>query len=215
MCRPVAGVAIAADGALPLTPHGPSRELEFHAIGPDGQPVRLLAGTMFVSDTQVATVRGLTVVPKNPGSSRAELDIGDCVLLSPIDVHERVTDPSLLRRRDQLFAEYPLRLARGESRSWRLQPGEYRIGLLPAGAGVALALSVDAMRCDGHRGELQDYVCSAHEGATVTVRNTRGDSIASNFFVKRWDVPAGRQDDEQGGPRRRSASGKRFCSLRG
>jgi hypothetical protein len=216
LCRPVEGFRFHFDDTPPLVPGGPSRDLHLDAVGTDGKPVTLLAGTMTVSDSTVASVRELTVFPKSSGYTTVELDIGHCVLMFEVEVHERATDPLQLRGRHQLFAVYPLRLVDGEMRSWRLPRGEYRVGLSPeAGRGAELLLSTRAMNCVDYPGVAQDRHCAALPGASVIVRNPRpaggGGVLSGDFFINRWDEPPVGENSPAMRPRTGTQSRKPWC----
>jgi hypothetical protein len=216
LCRPVKGFTSYPPPTPPLVAGGPPQALTFGAVGVDGEPVTILAGRLVVEDTQVAAVHDQMIVPNAPGFTTIELDLGHCVLGIEVEVHERVAEPLELRNRQQLFALYPLRLADGEERSWRIHPGEYRIGLAPdTGQDARLQLATTAMNCVRDPGVAQDLHCAALPGASVSVRNPRsaggGGTLGGDFFINRWDeslsdakVPAPR-------PRSRQRSRTPFC----
>src|SRR2546430_4079750 len=79
LCRPVRGFRFFFDPGPPLLVGGPSRDLALGAVGVDGMPVMLLAGTATIADSEIAVLRGLTVLPRAPGVTFVDVDIGDCV----------------------------------------------------------------------------------------------------------------------------------------
>lgn len=193
-CRPIAAIPFAYNADAPLVVGGPPRELDVPAIGVDGKPVREIAATVTIGDTNVATLRSLTIQPRGPGSTQVKLDIGDCWWATFVEVAERVASPAALRRREQLFMESPLRLVAGERRGWRLPRGEYRVALAPLpDTPSGLALSTRAMNCVPWLASTQDLHCIALAGASADVRNPRpagSGELAGTFFVERWDLPS-------------------------
>jgi hypothetical protein len=216
ICRPVKGFRFIYDDTPPLIAGGPPRHLQLPAIGLDGNPVTTLAGTVTVGDTNVAALHELIVYPRGPGSTSVDVDIGDCVFSKGVEVHEPVSSPGELRRREQLFAVYPLRLVDGEIRSWRLPRGEYRVGLVPErGNNAELVLKTTAMNCVQWLGSGQEYHCIALAGASVNVHNPRsagsGGELAGDFFVQRWDVPFSTPDGRPRNGSHAQIPEKRFC----
>jgi hypothetical protein len=216
LCRPIGAIRFVFHTGVPLVVGGASRELDVPAVGLDGEPVREIAATLTVEDTNVATLRGLTIQPRGPGVTMVKLDIGDCWWATMVEVDERVPSPNALQRREQLFLESPLRLVSGERRGWRLPRGEYRVALLPTpGEKLGLVLSTSAMNCVPWLGSAQDLNCIALAGASADVRNTRPaggvGELTGTFFVQRWDVPSYDAQRFPSRPTRRRPGDKPVC----
>jgi hypothetical protein len=214
-CRPIAAIPFGYNADAPLVVGGAPRELDVPAIGVDGKPVREIAATVTIGDTNVATLHGLTIQPRGPGSTEVKLDIGDCWWASFVQVAERVASPDALRRREQLFMESPLRLVGGERRGWRLPRGEYRVALAPLpDAPPGLALSTTAMNCVPWLGSAQDLHCIALAGASADVRNPQpagSGELAGTFFVERWDLPSMASGTTSPAPTRHRPGDKPLC----
>jgi len=193
-CRPIKGFRFVYGDGRPLVAGGPTRDLQFVAVGVDDTPERMLAGTVRIHDSAVAELRGLTVHPRARGETMVELDLKECLWHVGIMVNERVASPLDLRFGDDVFLETPLRLVDGERRGWRLPRGEYRVGLLTQDvSGTKLQLGTTAMNCVPWITGGQNYHCVALAGAAVDVRNPRGagtgGQLYGELFVQRMDLP--------------------------
>jgi hypothetical protein len=215
LCRPIKGFRFVYGDGRPLVVGDAPRTLQFVAVGVDGSPERMLAGTLSIADSTVAALRGLAVYPRAAGETMAELDLGDCVWAMGVTVNDRVASPSELRAESDVFLVSPLRLVDGERRGWRLPRGEYRVGLLTqAGVDTQLALGTTAMNCVPWMGGGQDYHCAALAGASVDVKNPRragtGGEIYGELFVHRMDLPRGALTSSFAAPKRVK---KRMCPM--
>ncbi len=193
-CRPIKGFRFVYGEGRPLLVGDTPRDLQFVAVGVDGTPERMLAGTLSITDSSVAELRGLSVRPRAPGEAMVELDLGECLWAMGVTVHARVTSPSALRSDNDVFLVSPLRLVDGERRGWRLPRGEYRVALLTqAGVDTKLELGTTAMNCVPWITGGQDYHCIALAGASVDVKNPRraggGRELYGELFAMRWDLP--------------------------
>lgn len=193
-CRPIKGFRFVYGDGRPLVVGGAPRDLQFVAVGLDDTPERMLAGTLSISDSMVAELRGLTLYPRSPGETMVELDLSECIWAIGVTVHARVASPAELRSEHDLFLVSPLRLVDGERRGWRLPRGEYRVGLLTqAGVEKRLELGTTAMNCVPWITGGQDYHCIALAGASIDVRNPRragaGGHIYGELFAQRMDLP--------------------------
>lgn len=192
LCRPVKGFRFVLED--PFVAGGPPRELALGAIGIDDMPVTLLAGTATISDSEVASLRGLTIVPRRAGLTSVTVDIGDCVHSIFVEVDEPVKASLDLQRRNQVFILPSLRLVGGEIRSWPIPRGEYMLNLRPTAAGQKqLVLGGVSMNCVSHPDVGQAYHCLGFNNAAVVVRNMQaagqGHALEGALSIKRMDPP--------------------------
>ena len=153
LCRPVKGFRSAFDGDPPLVVGEPPRDLALGAVGVDDLPVNLLAGTATIQDSTIASLRGLTIIPRHAGNTEIFVDIGDCVHSMFIEVAESVHSSLDLERRDQLFTVPSLRMVGGEIRSWPIPRGEYQLWLrTTANRKPQLVLGGVSMNCSNWSG---------------------------------------------------------------
>jgi hypothetical protein len=213
-CRPIKGFHFVYGDGRPMVVGGAPRELQFVAVGVDDMPERMLAGTVTILDSSVATLRRLTVSPRAPGETMVQLDLGECLWYIGVVVHRAVPSPSAIHSEHDIFLISPLRLVDGERRGWRLPRGEYRVGLLTqAGVDSKLELGTTRMNCAPWITGGQNYHCIALEGASIDVRNPRragaGGELYGELFALRMDLPA----SASGTPARRSRPRKRMCPM--
>jgi hypothetical protein len=193
LCRPVRGFRFFFDPGPPLLVGGPSRDLALGAVGVDDLPVMLLAGTATIADSEIAVLRGLAVLPRAPGVTSVDVDIGDCVHSIFVEVDEPVASSLDLKRGNQVFGVSPLRLVSGEIRSWEIPRGDYMFWLRPEQAAQRdLVLGGVNVNCVAHPDIGQNYHCLAFDHAAVVVRNTRragqGRELSGDLFMKRMDA---------------------------
>jgi hypothetical protein len=213
-CRPIKGFRFVYGDGRPLVVGDAPRELQFVAVGADDTPERMLAGTVTILDSSVATLRGLTVSPRAPGETMVQLDLGECLWDIGVIVRAPVASPSAIRSADDVFRISPLRLVDGERRGWRLPRGEYRIGLLTqAAVDSKLELGTTHMNCAPWITGGQNYVCIALEGASIDVRNPRragaGGELYGELFALRMDLPT----SASGTSARHSRPRRRMCPM--
>lgn len=193
LCRPVRGFRFFFDPGPPLLVGGPSRDLALGAVGVDDMPVLLLAGTATIQDSEIAVLRGLTVVPRAAGVTSVDVDIGDCVHSIFVEVDEPVASSLDLKGRNQVFGVSPLRLVSGQIRTWEIPRGDYMFWLRPEKAAQRdLVLGGINVNCVAHPDVGQNYHCLAFDHAAVVVRNTRragqGRELSGELFIKRMDA---------------------------
>jgi hypothetical protein len=167
-CRPVHSVA-ASQWEMPFVLGDPERELAFTAVDADGRPVTPLTGVLRVRDTTVAalvaTRDGHHVRPRAVGQTLIDAWVGDHGTDVMVTVYAPVRTLEGLRREQRLVA-VPVRLESGESRRWRLAPGDYVVvSVLPAAAGPTPKLGVLGANCI--TAGAQRYVCVAGPNAWV------------------------------------------------
>jgi hypothetical protein len=128
-CRPVREVR--ALRMMNLVVGGPAQELPFEAVGVDGRPVTLLTGQVTILDSTIATVEGLRIRARAPGSTALDMRIGDRLAHASVHVYERVSTPEGIRAGQHVAV--PVRLAGGEMRRWRIAAARelYFLAMLP------------------------------------------------------------------------------------
>jgi hypothetical protein len=93
-------------------------KLSLSAIGPDGRPVELIALSAQVQDSEIASLDGLNVQPKAPGTTEISVWAGDQSMSQDITVHTRGSSPATLAVGDG-FATL-VRLHGGETQQWSM-----------------------------------------------------------------------------------------------
>lgn len=178
-CRPIRRL-VEWRGMLSLVVGDSAQELPVSAIGLDGRPETILAGSATVRDSDVASLNGLSVHPKAPGATSVDVWVGGRVTSFWVVVYERVSASDALLRPFQFIAS-PLRLASGETRQWHLQPGTYDVSFrADTVASAALTLSTLGATCSQF-GDAFHYRCTASKGAAVVVSAPGGANRAREF----------------------------------
>jgi hypothetical protein len=127
-CRPIhtLGGRIGGDfiaGDLPA-------KLRISAAGPDGRPVELIALSAQVQDSDVASLDGLNLQAKAPGTTEISFWAGDQWVSDYIRVHKRGSTPGTLRVGEG-FASV-VRLRGGDVQRWPVPYGRlYEVALTP------------------------------------------------------------------------------------
>ncbi|MEO8945228.1 MAG: permease prefix domain 2-containing transporter [Gemmatimonadaceae bacterium] len=166
-CRPIDHF-VRWTGALSLVVGDPAQQLPVKAVGVDGTPETILAGTAIVGDSDVVSLDGLSVRPKTPGGTMVYVWIGGIVAIIPIMVYKRVNSSAELREMEY-FAVSPLRLARGESREWPVLPGKYFVSFRSDTIGsAALTFSAIGAKCSPF-GDAYTYFCTVAKSAAFVV----------------------------------------------
>ncbi|MDQ6737852.1 MAG: hypothetical protein M3Z30_09155, partial [Gemmatimonadota bacterium] len=111
----------------------PPTRLNLVAQSPDGRSVGLVAGTMTVTDTTVASLDGLYLRPRAPGFTRVIVSAGDRNAVLPVEVLKRRNTPSDLKPFQAFSA--PLEMHTGETKRWSVGRGLH-IFSLDDGAGT-------------------------------------------------------------------------------
>ena len=186
-CRPIrdfwlntGGELVAGDSAVPMW---------FSADGPDGRPVELIAGSVTVRDSDIASLHDMRLRPKLPGTTVLTVVAGDHSHTIPIRVLSAAHNPGALGPYDA-FIVPSLRVAAGETRRWPIAPGLYAISLRPDTAGIVaddertqratLVLAISNANCIAN-GPGQRYLCAALKGAEVIVYGPRGSTQRETF----------------------------------
>ena len=100
------------------------------ALGVDGKEIDLLSGTSAILDSTIATLNGIRVVPKSPGSTVASVRFGNQTASVGVHVYETATTLEALNQGKKLIG-IPLSMAGGEVQSWQLPPGTWMVTMLP------------------------------------------------------------------------------------
>ena len=177
-CRPIQRF-VDWRGGLWLTVGDAAKALPVWAVGVDGTPETMLAGSATVEDSQIASLRGLRVYPKAPGGTLVYVWVGGIVDIIPITVFKRVSTSDALRPWE--FVGAPLRLASGQSREWHIQPGKYFVSFRSDTVGAStLTFSTVGATCSQF-GDAYNYFCVASMRATVVVSAPGGTGEAREF----------------------------------
>lgn len=192
-CRPIRGFRLPTPVRLLTT--DPPHELTVDALGLDGNPVTLLAGTAMVRDTQFVVLRKGHLYPKARGATYVDVTAGDCSIAIRIEVIERSSTPGELSPNEEFATA--LRLVGGEIRSWHIPPGRYELELVSAPTQRQhLVLGGTDLHCSSFPGERQrqHYSCVARGSAAVIVRHPKsagsGAVLGADLYVRRWEDPA-------------------------
>ena len=177
-CRPISTMELMNGGDY-IEGDPPSR-LNLVAAAPDGRSVGLVAGSMTVSDTTVATLDGLMLTPRRPGTARVVVRAGDRKADMPVRVWKRMPSPAALKPLEAYSAKLDMRT--GETRRWSIGRGLHMFSLTdssPDGsidadpfaqpdASPRLTLASLNANCI-HIGPNQVYMCAALNDAEVIV----------------------------------------------
>lgn len=134
-CEPVKTIRGASWGNFVV--NQPPRPLEVDAIGPDGEPVTLIAAALRVEDSTVATLDGGLLRPLRPGSTHIDIAIGDDITGAPVTVFEQVSTFEGLRP-DQRWVAAPIELDAGASLRFALPTGLFFLAFGDGGDDVPI-----------------------------------------------------------------------------
>lgn len=198
-CRPVERVQVSGPIQFVL---GDSEftqpiELPISAYGLDKHPVSLLAGTVSVLKTSVATARGITVTPRSRGVTIVCAYIGNRDGCTGVHIYQRVDalDPldTVLRvdPHQRQFA-VPVSLAPGESRRQHLPPGGWMLTTVSHAdkSSDDFGLRFENASCKPNfLNDPRRFGCQTGDDAAVIVyRPHRGHdtSVATAYLLIRW-----------------------------
>ena len=165
-CRPVEKVRVDAPMQF-ILPGDSAHTVRVQATDAQGSPVTLLAGSLMIRDSSVATWEGMKLRPRIPGTTVAGIRIGNRDAGLGVHVYERVSTLDDLRP-EQRLAAVELRMTPGESRSWRLRPGGWMLAMLPEEDSDGIRLRVEGASCSPGFTKRR-LVCATKDGAAVTV----------------------------------------------
>ena len=168
-CRPVDKLYV--NGPIQFLLPDTAQEMQLVARGLDGQVIDLLNGRSEIVDTAVATIDGIRVVPRSPGSTVGTVRFGNRSAGFGVHVYERVSSLNALEKGKQ-FVGIPLRLSGAETRTWRLPAGSWMLTMLPeSDESAGLRLRVEGGSCSLLRLTKRRYGCYVKTDAKVIVFN--------------------------------------------
>ena len=199
-CRPVEYLRIRGPVQFVLGDSAMSRpiDLPVEAYGPDGRRVTEFAGSAQVNDSSVATLRGLTVIPRTRGITLAGVTVGDRAAAIGVHIYQRVSTLAALDTllsvpfEQRLFA-VPLRLERGEFQRQPLPPGGWMLAMLPEQGDDpnGIRLRIEGASCQPHLlNAPRRFGCNTGPGASVIVYRPLGSEpgpvvAAGDLLVRR------------------------------
>jgi hypothetical protein len=167
-CRPV--TAYRSGGTRALRVGDAPVEFVLHPLGPDREPVQLLAGTAAVRDTSVVVLRDAALHVRGRGRTHVDVQVGNCVWQEPVEVLEAVRSPEALEPH-QLFEER-VSLVPGEMRVWTLRANLYWFELEADSATHAtLQFGTTGFNCAVGRAAERALSCITRDSGRVVVRH--------------------------------------------
>ena len=174
-------------------------KLWISAIGTDGRPVDLIALSAQVQDSSVASLDGLNLQPKAPGTTEISLWAGDKWTSNYIRVYKRGASPETLRVGEG-FASV-VRLRGGDVQRWSIPYLRlYHVSLTSMTADTSdshrtdsedtpdahdsrrdLILAITNANCVSSDGPAQSYRCVSLNNSEVIVRARRGAPQSEEF----------------------------------
>lgn len=167
-CRPV--TAYRSGGTRALRVGDPPAEFMLHPLGPDREPVQLLAGTAAVRDTSVVVLRDAALHVRGRGRTQVDVRVGNCAWQQPIEVLEAVRSPEALEPY-QLFEER-VSLVPGEMRVWTLRANLYWFELdADSATHATLQFGTTGFNCAVGRAAERALSCITRDSGRVVVRH--------------------------------------------
>lgn len=166
-CRPVKKIRIA--GPVQFLLPDTAQEFRMLVLGIDGKEINVLSGTSAILDSTVATLDGIRVVPKSPGSTIASVRFGNQTASVGVHVYETVRTLEALKQGKQLVG-IPLRMSGGEVQSWGLPPGTWMVAMLPeSDEATGLQMRIEGANCSVLQLTRRRYGCLVRSEARVIV----------------------------------------------
>jgi len=205
-CRPVTGYRARAREALHVG--DPPVEFVLHPLGPNREPVLLLAGTAAVRDTSVVVLRDAALHVRGRGRTQVDVRVGNCAWEHSVEVLEAVPSPAALEPH-QLF-EAHLSLVPGEVRFWTLRGNLYWFELEADSATHAtLQFGTTGFNCAEGRVAERALSCISRDSGRVIVRHlglrNMPAAVTVRMRVSWWPHP----DSSAQGSRLAAAAGQR------
>jgi len=198
-CRPVEYVRIPGPVQFILGDSALSRPraIPVEAFAADGRTVALFAGSALVSDSGVAALHDLTLVPRSRGITIAGVQVGDRSAAIGVHVYQAVgtlasLDTILRVRPEQRLFAVPLHVESGEFHRQRLPAGEWMLAMLPEEDHDpnGIRLRVEGAACTPHLlNAPRRFGCRVGPGASVVVYRPFGSreaSVATGYLLVRW-----------------------------
>ena len=180
-CRPVTGMRVLV--AEPLVLGGAPAVLGFAGVGPDGATVTQIAGRAGVRDTTIVALRDTLLVPRKRGVTSLLVSLAHCEIEQPLEVIERVTDPSALEA-SQVY-EDTLSLVPEELRSWTLRPNLYTVEVeADSIANASLDLVAPGFSCAPLTHVARGLSCLSREPARMVLRHTGASPAPQRAVVR-------------------------------
>lgn len=168
-CRPVKTIQIA--GPIQFLLPDSAQEMGIKVLDLDGNEVSLLKGTSDILDTTVATIAGIRVIPKSPGSTVAGVRFGNRSAGVGVHVYEKVTTLDALRDGKQ-YVGIVLQMSGGEMQTWRLPAGTWMLTMLPeADEQTGLRLRIENANCTPLQLTRRRYACLVKTEGKVIVHH--------------------------------------------
>ena len=168
-CRPLQSLRVRLPALLEVG--GPPVAYVLEGVGPRGEAVDQLAGRVGVRDTSIVDLRDTLLLPRRRGVTSLHVALAHCELDKPLEVIERVRDPSALEA-SQLY-EDTLTLVPEEIRSWTLRPNLYALGLVAdSQAQPSLDFGMAGANCARSSYDVRALSCLNRAPAQVVVRHT-------------------------------------------
>lgn len=166
-CRPIAKIRIA--GPVQFILPDTAKELRMQILDTDDKEVSLLNGTSGMLDSTIASLDGIRVIPKAPGSTVASVRFGNRTASVGVHVYETASTLDVLRHGNKMVG-VPLRMSGGETKTWSLPPGTWMITMLPeSDETTGLQLRIDGANCTPLQLTRRRYGCLVKGDAWLTI----------------------------------------------
>jgi hypothetical protein len=191
-CRPVETVRLVTP--IQLVMGDTARLVPLTAYAPDNRPVELLAARVWVSDSSVVALDGLSIRPRAWGTSSLAVEVGDRQGWASVHVYDRASTLEEMRRERRLLA-VPVQLAAGEMRRWSLAAGDWMLTMWPEeDEEHGPQLRIERASCEPlQQISKRRYHCWVNDEATVIVQAPRraGSSavVSGTLAVRPLDLP--------------------------
>lgn len=195
-CRPIQGLRFWGSGVSLRLGEGP-QVYRLWPVGPEGEPVELLAGVAAIVDTSIAVLKDSLVYPRHRGVTGLDVRIGDCDKRLMVVVTESVDSLRGLLPEQEFVA--PIQLVSGEFVTWRFAPGLHEIQLFTDSAHQqTLRMGVLGANCARGRESAQQLHCVTTDTSVVMVRNltptNRRSTLTGTLRISRRPQPGVRAD---------------------
>jgi len=175
-CRPVNRVQI--DGPMQFLLPDTAQEMPLRVLDLEGNEVSLLNGTADIIDTTIATIDGIRVIPKAPGVTVAGVRFGNVSAGVGVHVYQKVSSLDVLQQ-GMKFVGVSLRLAGGETKTWKLPSGSWMLTMLPEADEVnGVRLRIEGANCSPLQLTRRRYGCFVKTAGKVIVFNPSTSSTA-------------------------------------
>ena len=168
-CRPVTAYRSSRLGSVRV--HDDPVPFVLHPLGPDKQPVLLIAGVAAVRDTSVVVLRDAALHVRGRGATNVDVHVGNCRWQERVEVLEPVDSPEALEA-FQLF-EDSVTLVPSEIRTWRLRGNLYWFDLdVDSAAEPTLQFGTTGFNCAKSGVRPLGLSCISRDSGRVVLRHT-------------------------------------------